>query len=37
MVNSGLVGILKILMYVAMFFMICMFFTGHGEFIYEGF
>jgi hypothetical protein len=30
-------GIFTILIYVAMFLLVCMFFTGNGAFIYEGF
>lgn len=37
MANSGIKVFLKILMYLIMIGLICIFFTGNGEFIYEGF
>lgn len=37
MVNSGIKVFSKILIYLIMFTLVCIFFTGHGEFIYEGF
>lgn len=37
MVKPGIRTFLKILIYTAMIGLICIFFTGNGEFIYEGF
>lgn len=37
MANSGIIGLFKILLYVAMFALVCIFFSGNGVFIYEGF
>lgn len=37
MVNSRLKILFEIVLYAAMFALICIFFTGNGEFIYEAF
>jgi len=37
MVKSGIKIFFKILIYMVMVGLICIFFTGNGEFIYEGF
>ncbi len=37
MAKSGIRVLFKILIYAAMVGLICIFFTGNGEFIYEGF
>ncbi len=37
MVKSGIGIFLRVLIYTAMVGLICIFFAGNGEFIYEGF
>lgn len=37
MVKSGIKTLFKILIYTVMIGLICIFFAGNGEFIYEGF